>query len=103
MPSDGNSSRQPEDDAHSRDTSHDPYALWHGRALQSLPYGQVRDGIAAFLKTFYKSIWDALTPHRHSFSLSGEEGLHAWCRHEAACRLERAYRDTYSMIEFHEL
>jgi hypothetical protein len=103
MPSDGNYSHQPEDDAHSRDTSQDPYALWHGRALQSLPYDEVRDGIAAFLKTFYKAIWGALTPHRHPFYLSREEGLDAWCRYEAARRLERNYRDTYSIIEFHEL
>jgi hypothetical protein len=103
MPSNPSCSHRPEDDACSRDTSRDPYALWHDRPLESLPYHELRDGIATYLKTFYKAVWDVLTPNRHPFYLSREEGLSAWCRYEASIRLERNYRDTYSIIEFHEL
>jgi hypothetical protein len=93
----------PADDARERDTSRDPYALWRGRPLESLPYNEVRDGIAIYLVTFYEPIWDALTPHRHPFYLKRKDGLHAWSRYEADCRLSNQYREFYSITEFHEL
>lgn len=103
MPLDPNCFQVPADDAHFRNTSRDPYALWHGRALESLPYDEVCNGLADYLRTFYKVVWDALTPHRHQWYLAREEGLLAWCRYEAICRLNCDYRETYSIIEFHEL
>jgi hypothetical protein len=92
-----------ENQSPNRDTALDPYALWRGRETEALPFEEVRDGIAAYLRTFYRVVWLANTQHRHPRYLARTEGLNAWCRYEADIRLKRGYRDTYTITELHEL
>jgi hypothetical protein len=90
-----------------RDPSRDIYSLWHKRALESLPYNEVRDGLATYLHTFYKFVWDAVSPwkgnHKDPWYLGRDRGLWAWCRWEAKARLDREYRESYSILEFYKL
>jgi hypothetical protein len=85
-----------------RDTSRDPYALWHGRPEAELPFDEVRDGVARYLHTFYRLVWLANTQHQHPRYLTRIKGLNAWCKYEAGQRLKRGNRETYSITEFHE-
>jgi hypothetical protein len=50
----------------------DPYRLWRGLAAENaLPFDQVRDGLAAFIKASIRRGWDIQT-ERKSIGISSE-------------------------------
>jgi hypothetical protein len=86
------------------DPARDPYYLWHGLAPgTALPFDQVRDGLAAFIKASIRPGWDIQTERKLDWYLSRDEGLSKWAQYAAARRLQAYYRPTYTEQQFHEL
>jgi hypothetical protein len=86
------------------DPARDPYYLWHGLPPgAALPFNQVRDGLALFIKTAIRPGWDIQTERKIDWYLSRDEGLSAWAQHEATRRLGADYRPAYTVQQFHEL
>ena len=86
------------------DPSHDPYYLWHSLPRgAALPFDQVRDGLALFIKTSIRPGWDIQTERKLDWYLSRDEGLSRWTQHEADRRLRAYYQPAYTVQAFHEL
>lgn len=91
-------------DENQPDPARDPYHLWTGFGPETaLPFNQVRDGLAAFIKASIRPGWDLQTARKLDWYLSRDAGLSRWALHEADARLRAYYRPVYTAQAFHEL
>jgi hypothetical protein len=94
----------PESPENQPDPARDPYRLWHGLPPETaLPFNQVRDGLAAFIKASIRPGWDIQTERKLPWYLSRDRGLSQWAQHAAARRLGAYYHPAYTAQQFHEL